>query len=182
MCWCTVVTRGKKNCKPDQVPSLRKHITSSWPTHLIRVSICGTLSVIRACESVDSVSSPQLTLTVWVTCSLRIFTGSACVWDNYVFSTGGGLMQSDWIGFSDTVCDLSRASVDGKGQWHRLFLAGKELAHQTNGMNKGVTETTRSFHLSIIATLWHSQSALTGKNTHTYEFACCVYLQGSLDY
>lgn len=36
------------------------------------------------------------------------------------------------------VCDLSGASVDDRGQWHSLFLAGQELTDRTNVWNRGL--------------------------------------------
>lgn len=94
-------------------------------------------------------------------CASR-FSGTTHVWDNYVFCSGRGLIQHDWIGLADTVCvcvcDLSGASADDRGHWHCLFLAGQELSAWTNGWNKGLWNDPR------LSSVYHN-------NTHTYK-AC----------
>lgn len=115
-----------------------------------------------------SVSTPRLTST-----ELKRFTGSAHIWDKYVFYSGRGLIHRDQVDWH-CVCDLSGASVDDRGQWHCLFLAGQELVGQTNRWNRGLWKRPAAF----ICLSWNprTQNALTSmKQTEILElFICCV--------
>lgn len=164
-CWYSVFT-GNKQTENSQMWSKPQKIHHFW-------------------ESVDSVSTPGLTLTVWITRVLWRFTGSTRMWDNYVFSSGRGLIQYDWIRLSDTacvcVCDLSGVSVDDRGQWHCLFLAGQELTERTNGWNKGLRKRPAAF-ISRSSLLSHKHNMHEQTQTHLCTHILAVCEQNSLDH
>lgn len=168
-----IINKPKK-CKSDQVQSLRKQNQVVICPHTSSAYVFALFyNLFRPASVWIQFPPARLTLTVEITRVLLRFTGSAHIWDNYVFFSGRGLIQRDWIGLAGTVCVFAISA-------ERLWMIGVSdtacflLGRSWNRWNRGLQKTTHSFHLSIITALPRTQLALTGTNTHLYVCACCL--------